>query len=304
MADNCWAKTLTPALSQREREFVFTRSQTEFGNASSRSSASLPKHNRMLNPPAHPPKQSFGQVGSQTEFGNQGESGARKLRLAAPTIYNNPVARKSHPSRQGNNTRDTLDMPALSDRPATHRTDARFLLRFAATLMSVAGTAGVLAWVLIHVVGATPHPGRVVFPVALFASTALLACGSTAMQRALVAIRRERQRLCRRHLCQAMLAGTLFCGVQSYALYCLIQNQTPATAQADANAFLIVFAGLHAMHFCVAMLFVCYIAVRTFAGRYDHEYYLGITLCTYFWHALGVVWMVILGVFVMALGMQ
>ena len=195
-------------------------------------------------------------------------------------------------------------MPVLSDRPAVHRTDARFLLRFAATVTGVAVTAGVLAGILIHVVGTTPHPGRVVFPVALYASTILLWLGSLALQRALAAIRRERQRICRRHLCQAMLAGTLFCGTQSYALYCLIQNQTPATAQADANAFLIVFAGLHAMHFCVAMLFVCYITVRTFAGRYDHEYYLGITLCTYLWHALGVVWMVILGVFVMALGMQ
>lgn len=195
-------------------------------------------------------------------------------------------------------------MPVLSNISPSKRTDARFLLRFAATVVAVAATAGGLAWMLVTVIGTTPHPGRVVFPAALYASTILLALGSLTLQRALFAIRRERQRACRLSLFQAMLAGTLFCGTQSYAVYCLIQNQTPATAQADANAFLIVFAGLHAMHFCVAMLFVCYVTVRAFAGRYDHEYYLGITVCTYFWHALGVVWLVILGVFVIALGMQ
>ncbi len=195
-------------------------------------------------------------------------------------------------------------MPALSKIPAARRTDARFLLQFAALVTGAGLTAGGLAWMLITFVGTTPHPGRVVFPAALYASTLLLALGSLALQAALRAIRRERQRDCRRRLLQATLAGTLFCGAQSYALYCLIENQQPATAPLDANAFLIVVAGLHAMHFCVAMLFMCYVTVRALMGRYDHEYYLGITVCTYFWHALGVVWVVILGVFVMALGMQ
>lgn len=195
-------------------------------------------------------------------------------------------------------------MPVLSHMSPPHRTNVRFLLRFGAVVASVGIAAGGLAWMLITGLGPTLHPGQVVFPAAMYASTLFLALGSVSLQRALFAIRRERQRACRRALLQALLAGTLFCGTQSDALYALVLNQQPTTTQVDANAFLIVVAGLHAMHFCVAMLFICYVTVRAWMGRYDHEYYLGITVCTLFWHALGVVWLVILGVFVIALGMQ
>jgi len=37
-----------------------------------------------------------------------------------------------------------------------------------------------------------------------------------------------------------------------------------------------------------------YVTVQALADRYDHEYYWGVTLCAWFWHALGLVWCVIL----------
>jgi cytochrome c oxidase subunit 3 len=161
-----------------------------------------------------------------------------------------------------------------------------------------------LAWLLITFIAADAHPGVLEFPPALVLSTFLLAFASFSIQHALADVRRERQRPFRRNLFAALAAGTLFCSVQTYALYALMQNQLPDTAQLDASAFLIVMAALHAMHCCVAVLFLTYVTTRALLDRYDHEYFLGVTVCTYFWHALGAIWLIILAVFLIALGMQ
>ena len=52
--------------------------------------------------------------------------------------------------------------------------------------------------------------------------------------------------------------------------------------------------------FVVATLFLSLVAVRTFADRYDHEYYWGVSVVAWFWHALGIVWLAILAVFAIA----
>ncbi len=182
--------------------------------------------------------------------------------------------------------------------------ESRFLLRFSLAVAVVAASATGLAWLLIALVGSSPEPGVLIFPPAFSLSTILLFFGSISVHRALAAVRRERQHLFRRHLFTALTAGVLFCGVQTYALYSLVQNQLPGSAQQDASAFLIVMATLHGMHFCVAVLFLTYVTTRALLDRYDHEYFLGVTVCTYFWHALGVLWFIILAVFLIALGMQ
>ncbi len=56
-------------------------------------------------------------------------------------------------------------------------------------------------------------------------------------------------------------------------------------------------AGLHGVHFVIALLFVAWITVNAFADRYDHEYFGSVTFCAWFWHALGIVWMAILTLF-------
>ena len=58
-----------------------------------------------------------------------------------------------------------------------------------------------------------------------------------------------------------------------------------------------MFAVLHVLHFTVAMMFLVYVMLRSFQDRYDHEYYFGVTVCTWFWHVLGIVWVAILLVF-------
>jgi len=138
------------------------------------------------------------------------------------------------------------------------------------------------------------------FPLAFAASTVLLCCGSAALSRALGFVKQERQRPFRRSLMWALLAGTLFVGFQTFALSQLIHQQPAEEVPTGVGAFVAVVATLHAMHFVVALLCLVYVTVQAFADRYDHEYYWGVTVCTWFWHALGVVWCVILAVMAIA----
>ena len=94
-----------------------------------------------------------------------------------------------------------------------------------------------------------------------------------------------------------LAAGTLFVGIQSFGLWCLIMQQRPEDASTGVNAFIVMLAALHGLHFVVALMFLSYVTIKGFAARYDHEYYWGVQICTWFWHALGVIWLAILGVF-------
>lgn len=137
-------------------------------------------------------------------------------------------------------------------------------------------------------------------PPAFGISTFLLLIGSLYLHRALGAVKAEKAALFRRSLVQGMSAGTLFVGIQIYGLWCLIQRQRPEDASTGANAFVVCLAALHGLHFTVALMFLCYVSVKGFAARYDHEYYWGVQVCTWFWHILGIAWLAIMAVMAIA----
>ena len=145
--------------------------------------------------------------------------------------------------------------------------------------------------------------GRSIMPLPFWLSTAFLFAGSVTLQRAAWLVRIQEIDSFRRWLMLSLTAGTLFVGLQSCGLWRLIQNQTPAgqavpsSAETGANAFVVMVAGLHGVHFVIALLFVAWITVNAFADRYDHEYFGSVTFCAWFWHALGIVWMAILTLF-------
>ncbi len=159
-----------------------------------------------------------------------------------------------------------------------------------------------LSWWLISQIpwGRTNPPGRL-FPFAFWVSSLLLLTGSVMMSRAVYFVRIERQRSFRRSLLSALAIGGMFWGVQTYGLWVLMpHDRTAEAAQSGVNAFVLMLAAVHGMHFVVAVLFLSYITVRAMADRYDHEYYWGVTVCAWFWHALGIVWIGILAVFAIA----
>jgi cytochrome c oxidase subunit 3 len=129
-----------------------------------------------------------------------------------------------------------------------------------------------------------------------------LGLGSYALQRAVRSVRQERQQQFRNWLRAALVLGSLFIGVQSYGLWSIFpQNRDASDASLGATPFIIVLVALHGIHFLVAVLFVCFVAARAAAHRYDHEYYWGVLVCSWFWHVLGIIWLGILCVFAIVL---
>jgi cytochrome c oxidase subunit 3 len=119
--------------------------------------------------------------------------------------------------------------------------------------------------------------------------------GSVAMTKAVAAGRREKQREFRKWLLIALGAGTLFMGVQGYGLWWLLPAQrTAGDASTGATSFVLMLAALHALHLSVAVLFLSVVTTRAQSDRYDHEYYWGVSVCAWFWHALGVAWLFVL----------
>lgn len=178
----------------------------------------------------------------------------------------------------------------------TTRRESGFALRFIFASLAVFGLAGGLAYALIHF-GNTATARSQILPPAFWLTSALLATGSVALYSASNYVRIEKQRPFRRCLLVALAAGTLFVGFQSYGLACLLSRQNPADVATGVNAFIFVFATLHGLHFALALWFLVFVTLRAFADAYDHEYSWGVTVCGWFWHFLGAVWLCILAVF-------
>lgn len=172
---------------------------------------------------------------------------------------------------------------------------SRLAVQFFAVSLLALSAAGALAAGLMRVWPATSFP-QATFPPVFALSTAALLAGSACLSQAVDAVRREKQVRFRRFLTGALCAGSLFVALQCAALNWLVRRLNPDEAATGAGAFVAVLAALHGLHFVVALLFLAFVTVRAFADRYDHEYYWGISVCAWFWHALGVLWLVVLGV--------
>ncbi|MFV0445477.1 MAG: hypothetical protein ACK5Q5_18005 [Planctomycetaceae bacterium] len=170
------------------------------------------------------------------------------------------------------------------------------LRSFALGLSSVV-MAALLAWLLARVLGRTSH-AEFRFPVAFLITTPLLVIGSAALSLARRAVQRERQARFRLWLHRSLVIGIIFMGVQTYALWTIIPpERTSDGASTGVAPLVLALAALHGLHFLVASWFLAYVVVQAEAGRYDHEYYWGVSVCASFWHALGIAWGAILAVY-------
>ena len=157
--------------------------------------------------------------------------------------------------------------------------------------------AALLLCGLIAAFGRLPSESPILFPPAFAFSSALLLFGSFSLHQAIRFVKQEKQPQFRGWLLLSLATGTLFMGVQSYALWSMYPaERAAAEASRGVSAFVMCFATLHGLHFLVAVLFVAFVVSRCWGDRYDHEYYLGIQVCAWFWHTLGVVWLAILAV--------
>lgn len=172
----------------------------------------------------------------------------------------------------------------------------RFILTSAGIYALVLG----IAWLLIRVVPIPKSDAETMFPAIFWGTTVLLAGGSYTLHRGVWFVQREKQRLFRRSLVVSLGLGTLFVALQSFGLVSLFRHQKPSEVETGANAFLTIFAALHAMHFTLALLCLVWVTLKALADRYDHEYYWGVRFCAWLWHGLGIAWCAILMAFLIA----
>jgi cytochrome c oxidase subunit 3 len=185
-------------------------------------------------------------------------------------------------------------------KPVVPEPRSAYALQFffvAASLVAIS-LAMSMALVKIFPIDQGTRPNR--FSPAFGVSTCLLFAGSGCLTQAVQSVRRERQRSFRRWLFLGLAAGALFVATQTYALSCLIRRQTADEDSSGAAVFVVVFAAMHAMHFVIALLFLSHVTVQAMADRYDHEYYWGVRALAWFWHVLGIAWLMILFVMFIA----
>lgn len=175
-----------------------------------------------------------------------------------------------------------------------------YAIRFVLLATCLLVVATCLSMILVRLIPspAATHLDRYSF--AFTISSGLLFAGSGCLYFALESVKRERQYEFRRWLMAGLAAGTLFVAVQSYALTCLIRQQPADEGSLGASAFVAVCAALHGMHFVIAFLFLCHVTIQALADRYDHEYFWGVIVCSWFWHTLGIAWLAILCVMMVA----
>lgn len=189
---------------------------------------------------------------------------------------------------------------SLTNRPT--ETAGGFAVRFFHVLVLVFGVAFGLATALIYAVPILKSPDTVSLPWAFWASSGFLFATSLMLHRGVSSVRWEKQLRFRQSLFIALILGVAFVATQSYGLYCLLSHQ-PRTAEAASTgptAFAFVLTVLHAMHVSIAIMFLTFVYLKSLTDRYDHEYYWGVMFCAWFWHALGMVWLAIILVFVVA----
>ncbi|HXY35081.1 MAG TPA: hypothetical protein VEI07_12700 [Planctomycetaceae bacterium] len=179
--------------------------------------------------------------------------------------------------------------------------ESRFVLRFFALSAGLFTTAGLITFLLCRFVAPPRAPGQFIIPAAFGFSTVLLILCSVSQALGLAAVRRERQHPFRRDMLWALAFGTAFVGVQVFGMWCIVQNlrahQNAGEAQLGATALVMGSAAMHALHVIVALLVLTYVTLRGLNDRYDHEYSFGVAVCSWFWHILGALWILILGAY-------
>ncbi len=165
----------------------------------------------------------------------------------------------------------------------------------------VVGAAMAWAWMLIRLRPDVPPAGTVRFPAAFFWTTLLLVTVSGSLEAARDAVRRERQAALRKWLVVALTSATAFCGTQAYGIRILILSHRPDDTVLGLNAFVVALTAMHALHVSVAVLFLIFVTLQAWRGRYDHEYYFGVVVCAWFWHVLAAAWGFILLILLMGL---
>lgn len=178
----------------------------------------------------------------------------------------------------------------------SERYRARFgFLLFMGTL-TVFFLAGMVGYLLIYYL----NPGdrttaEYGVPVSLWISTLFMFGVGYSLHRAIAAVRIERQKPFRRWLYVAGGLALIFLAFQSWGLHRLLaQHQAFQNENVKLYGLMFALALIHALHVVGGMATLAVVTNRARFDVYDHEHFVGVTLCADYWHFLDAVWIVML----------
>jgi cytochrome c oxidase subunit III len=135
-------------------------------------------------------------------------------------------------------------------------------------------------------------PEMLPLPRGLWASTALIAGVSAALEWALASVRRNQMASVARAL---YLAGALAAAFLLGQTFNWLSMLGPYGPPRDLYGFSFYFlTGLHAAHVVGGFVPLAAVTTQTLRREYSSSRHEGLTLCTQYWHFLGCVWIVLL----------
>jgi cytochrome c oxidase subunit III len=138
-------------------------------------------------------------------------------------------------------------------------------------------------------------------PAVFIFSTVLLVFVSGFLQWAVHCIRREQQSSFRTGLVLAWIAAAIFLACQAFGMESLFAShfvQDDGSTKVFGMCF--TMALVHALHVLGGMVFLAFVIYQGFRNRYDHERNYAVEHCAAYWHFLDVVWLLMLGTFLVA----
>ena len=169
--------------------------------------------------------------------------------------------------------------------------------------------AGMVAYATIRLFGAgMPEVGSyrpALQEPLLFVSTGLVLAASFAIHIAVVRVRREKRRSFLTWLVITDVLALAFVAVQTPAMIDLLRQDAGAghaltqTGPRETRLFsiLFVFVLIHAAHVLGGIVYLAMVTWRAYAGRYDHEHFVGVRHAALYWHFLDVIWLFMFGTF-------
>lgn len=142
------------------------------------------------------------------------------------------------------------------------------------------------------------RPAAEVTPAGLWLATLALAACSAALQRALAAIRCGRPEAMTRALLAGGSFALAFLGLQGWN-WIVLWRQDVLRGPTLFGFTFFMLTGLHALHVAGGLVALATVLVRAWRGSYSWAYHPGLRHTVVYWHFLGGVWLVLLGVLVL-----
>lgn len=163
--------------------------------------------------------------------------------------------------------------------------------------------AGLVGFAVIRFSGSVLSIPVATIPWPLFLGTLSMLSVSWMLHRSVGAVRRERQAEFRQWLRTAVILAVFFMVYQALGLSVLLDRHDESriarilTPQYGV-AFFLIF--VHALHVVGGMAFLGWIVYFAQKEVYDHEKHWTVDICALYWHFLDIVWIVMLGTFLLS----